>query len=183
MRIDINQKKISVRSKYTIFLNVKESFMASKDLFTWLSVINLFSIEENKTILSMKQKWSWFKTTYKIEYGNELLDFTTISFWKLHYQCKHQNDKYDIYGHRGRKYSIYKNDTQIAFWDKEAVSWFAGDNYIIVADDDADHQLLIGFCLILDNANSNDKDGATVRYDFGNLGWQAKEFNPNWIAK
>jgi hypothetical protein len=131
----------------------------------------------------MRQKWSWFGTTYKIIYGNEVLNFTTKSYWKLHYQCQHQNDKYDIYGHRGRKYSIYKNEVQIAYWDKEAVSWFSGDNYMILTDNDANHQLLIGFCLILDNDKNNDKDGATVTYDFGNIGWQEKKYNPNWIAK
>jgi hypothetical protein len=58
---------------------------------------------------------------------------------------------YDIYGHRGRKYSIYKNDQQVAWWDKEAVGWFAGDNYKIFANANSDPELLISFCLVIGN--------------------------------
>ena len=66
-------------------------------------------------------------------------------------QCRVGPDLYLIYGHRGRKYSIFKNDIQGAWWDRKAVTWFAGDNYKIIADKDCDIDLIISFCLIVDN--------------------------------
>jgi hypothetical protein len=86
-------------------------------------------------------------------------------------------------GHIGRKYSVYKNELQVAWWDKEAVSWFDGDNYKILADIDCDLDLIISFCLIVDNFSSNENDGNTVTYDFGNIGFQAKKFDENWQPK
>jgi hypothetical protein len=51
---------------------------------------------------------------------------------------------YEIFGHKGRKYSILKNK-QVAYWNKNCVTWFDGDNYRIVADNDCDFELIISF--------------------------------------
>jgi len=67
--------------------------------------------------------------------------------------------------------------------DKKAVSWFAGDNYKITADNDCDIDLIISFCLIVDNFSNNDKDGNTVTYDLGNIGFQVKKFDNTWQQK
>jgi hypothetical protein len=91
------------------------------------------------------------------------------------------SDNYDLYGHRGRKYSIYKNDIQVAWWDKNAVSWFSGDNYKITADKDCDVALIIFFCLIIDNFSYHKK--SIFNYSFGNIGFQAKMFDPAWQPK
>ena len=80
-------------------------------------------------------------------------------------------------------YSIFKNDTQVAWWDKKAVTWFAGDNYKIIADKDGDIDLIISFCLIVDNFSSDDHDGNMVTYDFGNIGFQQKRYDNNWQPK
>jgi len=90
---------------------------------------------------------------------------------------------YGVFGHRGRKYSIYKNNKQIAWWDKNKVRWFNGDNYQIIADFDVDRELLISFCLILDNDRSQNRSENAVTVDYGNIGPQAKKFNPDWRPK
>lgn len=188
MRIDINQKKIAIGDKYKIFTDGQQTHSASSKLFSFLSVINLLDNESSRAKLTINQRWSWFSPKYDIQlYDNNYLAFRTKSFWKLQFQCQKGKDLYDIYGHRGRKYSVYKNDKQVACWDKEAVTWFEGDNYAIFADDDSDHELIIAFCLIIDNQFNNDKSFSTntVTIDFGNIGGQVKKFNPEWqpIAK
>jgi hypothetical protein len=112
-----------------------------------------------------------------------VLEFRTVSVWKCEYECQVGQDCYHIYGHRGRKYSIYKNDKQIAWWNKNAVSWFAGDNYKIISDADADIDLLISFCLIIDNFSSDSGKGNTINIDLGNIGFQARKFDPAWQPK
>ena len=82
--------------------------------------------------MTIRKRFSFFKAMYDItRWDNNVLEFRTISFWRSQYQCQVGKDMYGIYGHRGRKYSIYKNDQQVAWWDKEAVSWFAGDNQVL----------------------------------------------------
>ena len=184
MEIDINQKKISIGAEYRIYLNGNEKYFATKKLFRFLGEINLFDTSGGKSKYQMKQNWSWFKLSYDlIKFDNNKFELRTENIWKLHYKCQVGQDLYEIFGHRGRKYSIYKNDEQIAWWDKEAVSWFSGDNYKLIANKDSEIELLICFCLIMDNAKSQNDEGNTMTYDFGNIGPQAKKFNPNWKPK
>jgi hypothetical protein len=71
----------------------------------------------------------------------------------------------------------------VAWWEKEAVSWFDGDNYTITADNDCHAELIIAFCLIIDNHKSNRHGDNAVSYDIGNIGGQVKEFDSHWRPK
>jgi uncharacterized protein YxjI len=182
MRIDINQQKISIGDKYKIYIDGHQTYTAASELFKFLSVINLLNNEGSHTILKINKLWSWFKPKYNITlYGNRILEFRSESFWKMHYQCQNGMNLFDIYGHRGRKYSIYKNDNQIAWWEKQAVTWFNGDNYSKLADNGSnDVELIIAFCLIIDNFYHADNEKSAVKFDIGNIGGQVRKFNPGW---
>jgi uncharacterized protein YxjI len=183
MEIDINQKIISLVAEYRIFVNEDEQFSATKKFFTYLDEIELFDATGKRPRYTIKQKWTWFKTSYDLtRHDNITLQFRTVKYWRRHYQCILGTDSYDIYGHNGRKYSIYKNNSQIAWWDKESVAWFNGDNYKLVANNNVDIELLICFCLIMDNKTSQNNKGNTVTIDFGHIGPQAKKFDSNWKA-
>ncbi len=183
MRIDINQKKISIGDKYQIFINGQQCYFGAKKLFRWLAEIDLSDAINQQVRLTIKKKMSLFRAKFRIIYssGTEL-QFETLSFWRLHYRCVFNKDTYEIFGHRGRKYSVYKNGIQIAWWEKELVSWFNGDNYTIIADNDCNYELVIAFCLIIDEFRSDDNKSA-VNVDIGHIGPQAREFNPNWQPK
>lgn len=184
MEIDINQQKISIGDKYKIFVDGQETYQASQRLFRWLPELDLFKIGDEGTRMKIKKRLSWLRPRYDITRGGyDVLQFRTISIWKPRFECQAGADSYAIYGHRGRKYSIFKNDTQVAWWDKKAVTWFAGDNYKIIADRDSDIDLIISFCLIIDNCRSNNHEGNTVTIDFGNLGFQQKKFDESWQPK
>ncbi len=181
MEIDINQQKISIGDKYQVFIDGALRFRASRILFRWLATVKLFDQDSDIARLTIHRRLSFFKPKYDIILRDEnVLPFYTISFWKLHYQCKAGNDTYDIYGHRGRKYSIFKNNRQTGWWDKKAVTWFAGDNYTITADNNANTALLIAFCLVIDNYRSDDHEGGALKYDFGNIGFSTRPFDSSW---
>ena len=182
MRLDINQRKISYGAKYDIFNEGEKEYFAKSEIFTFLAVIYLTKSGESIPCVIIKKKWSWFRANYEIEIErNKTIKFITKSLWKPHYQCVYGTDIYDIYSHRGRKKSIFKNNVQIAWLNKEAVSWFEGDNYKIIHNQDCNKELIIAFCLIIDNYMSRNDDGATLTYDFGNLGGEMKKFDSNWI--
>ena len=184
MEIDVNQKKISIGDKYQIYTDRQQTHFATRQLLQLLPEINLFENSGGRPRMIITKRLSWFKAKYDItRWDNNILNFRTKSIWKLHYQCQSGPDLYDIYGHRGRKYSVYKNDVQVAYWDKKAVTWFAGDNYKIIADRDCDKDLILSFCLIVDNFSSDSNDGNTVTYDLGNIGFQAKKFDETWHPK
>jgi hypothetical protein len=184
MEININQKKISIGDKYQIFINGQHTHSASTKLFSWFTEINLFEYGSNSPRCVIKKKWSFFNTSFDISgHKHSHLEFRTKSFWKNHYFCQVGQDLFEVFGHRGRKYSVYKNDKQIAWWDKQAVTWFNGDNYKLLADNDCDYELIISFCLIIDNAKSDNNEGNTLTIDFGNIGPQVKKFDPAWQPK
>ncbi len=184
MQININQQKIAFGAKYEIFNEDEKEYFAKSEIFTFLSVIHLTKIGESIPCLTIKKKWSWFKANYEIEINkNKTVKFITKSIWKPHYQCIYGNDVYDIYSHRSRKKSIFKNNIQIAWFDKEAVSWYDGDNYKMILNQDCYKELIIAFCLIIDNYRHRNDDGATLTYDFGNIGGEMKKFDNSWSPK
>lgn len=183
MEIDINKNNFSIYSKCKIFIDGQQRYSASKKLFRWFSEINLFKDQENGAVYTINEKGASFKISYDlIRFDNNLFEFRTKNTWKEHYSCQVGQDLYEIYGHNGSngsKYSIYKNDIQIAWWDKEAFVW-SNDNYKIIADNDSDVELLISFCLIIDNASSNYSEGNTTSTKTVP---QAKKFDTNWQPK
>lgn len=183
MEININQKKISIGDKYQVFIDGRQTHSASTKLFRLLAEMNLHEQGADRPKYSIKKNWSFFLTTYNLTgWDNITLEFRTKSFWKRHYYCQVGQDLYEVFGHRGRKYSVYKNDRQVAWWTQKAVSWFNGDNYTITADKDCNHELLMAFCLIIDNS-SNKNSGNALNINVGHIGPQAKKFDPTWAPK
>ena len=180
MRIDIHQKKISLTSNYEIVKNGKALFRATAKLFRIFSEIRLFREVDENSHAVIKRLFSFFTAKYRLEMvnGSEAL-FYTVSFWKNHYRCEYRGKRYDVFGHRGRKFSIFKNDKQIAYFVKEAVSYFAGDNYKLIADDGEDIVLLVSFVLIVDNYRSRGGNRGAVNFDIGNI-FQARPFDESW---
>jgi len=184
MRIDINQKKISLFNSYKIFIEQRKAYTADCDIVFLMPIIELHKINGNKPIVIIKKRWSLLKPKYDILFKDgTVANFRTKSSWDCHYNCEYKNDKYTIYSHLERKYSIYKNDIQIAWWDKEAVVWFSGDNYKIVADSDVEIELIISFCLIIDNYFNRRSRGNILTYDFGEVLHEDKSFNSKWLPK
>lgn len=184
MEIDINQKKISVGDKYQIFVDGKQTYTASVKLFRLLTEIHLFDYYDNRPKYIIKKKMAIFNVAFDLTtQNNRVFQFRTEKYWKGHYYCQIGQDFYEVFAHKGRKYSIYKNNIQIAWWDKEAVAWFNGDNYKIVTDGDSDYELIISFCLIIDSTFSKSNNKSTATIDFGKVGPEAKKFDPAWHPK
>ena len=182
MEIDINQKKISIGDKYQIYIDGVQRHNASSKIFRLFPEIELYEWDSQLPKIKINKRFSLFVPKYDLtKWDGAVYEFRTKSFWKGHYQCIVGFDVYDIYSHRGRKYSIYKNDTQIAWWTKEAVTWFGGDNYKIIADNNCDYNLIISFCLVIDNCKS--KNEGAINIDIGKIGPQAKMFDPEWRPK
>jgi hypothetical protein len=180
MIININQKKISIGDKYEIFTDTEPTHRASSKLFHLFPEIDLFENGSELAVLTINKLFAFFVAKYNITLPDGLtIRFKTTSFWKGHYRCDHGSDRYDIYRHNGRKCSIYCNYRQIAWWDKKAVTWFNGDNYTIFADKHCNKNLVIAFCLIIDNYTEGEKN--TLNIDLGRIGPQAKKFDRYWL--
>jgi len=181
MRIDITQQDISIGDKYSILVNDQQTYYASGAVLTLLAEIKLTKEKGGEPLLVIKKKFSPFAATYTIKLSDgTMLDFTTVSILQMQYQCVCGEDTYDIYGNRGRKYSIFKNDVQIGYFVEAAVTMFMGDNYTIYANSDCDKELVIAFCLIIDNYANNDSRKSSININF-NLGiFGLRKFDSDW---
>ena len=182
MKINIKQQKISFGSQYNIFLEKNEKYYAETDMFS-RKIIHLYLKENLNERINIYKSFYFFTPDYKIELsdGNRI-KFKTMSIWRTHFQCILENDIYELFSHRDRKLSIYKNGIQIGLCKKEAVSILAGDNYNLILDFNADVELLISFILILDNMNSRN-GGNLFTIDLGIIFKEYREFDCDWKPK
>lgn len=183
MEITIKQKKVALTPTYTIENNGNIIYTAKAKILKLMAQVDVFGPEGDVTpVATIYRRFAWFKARYDIAVPDAVLplEFTTIAIFRRHYRCISGNDVYDIYGNKRRKFSIYKNDEQIAWWDKKAISVMAGDQYTITANDNCDKLLLTTFCLAMDNFTRAQKQGGLVKYDIGNMGFNTRDFNENW---
>ena len=183
MEVIINQAKVSLHQKYKIIIGSVEKYLATKKLFKLLAEIELKEVGTEALKFTIKRKWEWFKYSYDISDAQfRVYEFRTISYWKNHYQCIAGAEKYDIYGHKGRKYSVYLNDIMIGYWELGGVTWFEGDTYKLKVNNNVNVELISAFCIVLDDAKHDHKK-STVNFNLGWFGPQVKEFDSTWIEK
>ena len=183
MKIELIPKSFSFQNKYDVHVNGSLKYHTIKKFFTWQAEINVFNINSETPVCTLKRKWKWDDVYYHIIINSVVYEFVTISIWYSHYACQVNNDKYDIYAHKGRKYSIFKNDNQIASWDKSVIIFADQSDYKLIADDDCDSELLICFCLIIDNSLNTSMSDNMLVFDFGNVGFGCKKYDVEWKPK
>ena len=140
-------------------------------------------------ILRLEVKLKTIPPRIKIELADrDTLDLKFVDVAGMQFTCQKGADIYDIYRHRFKKYSVYKNSRQIAFMVAVLeCNWVIGglefsdesasnrkDKYTIIADEDCDKELIIAFFLFFRiSGHSDDIHKA----------WEKKELNENWKPK
>jgi len=193
MEITIKKQNASIGYDFLILENEEPILSAvSEKLFIFYK-ISMWKTGENKKRITVKNKKLDFilKPSYWIYYQGGKIRFKTKSYHKRHFQIELNDDLYDIYGHhKSWKYSVYKNDVQVAWWDKQTQKYQGPDVFTIQMDDDSDVELIASFCLILDD---HIDIGVTYRGEFFNtdlsmnLDWkmygELKSFDESWRMK
>ena len=183
MDIRIQKSLSTIGFDYIIFSDNEKLFTAISETLGAFTSITFQEKDSPQPILKIKKKWISFKPKYFIKTSNkEKHQFSTISTLKRHYQFIDKQDVYDIYGHKkSKKFSVYKNDNQIAWWDIESVKWEGADSLNLILDKDCNKALIIIFCLIIDDILNHE-----IMRSTGDLNLQrilrdeVKEFNNNW---
>jgi uncharacterized protein YxjI len=161
MEITISHKGGFSGHKYCIFEGDRQTHTAAVKSFSWSPETNLLD-SSGKPVLTIKRSWSFFKVSYEIRRNKDTLSFKTMSAWKRNYQCMVGKNVFDIKKSKGRQYEIYKDDAPVAGLIRKSDGWFKGYRYTITAGNEQDRELLIAFCLIIDNIMINDQAAAAV---------------------
>jgi hypothetical protein len=144
--------------------------------------IPINDINTGEAKLTIKKKFFFFKPNYAFYRGNDILEFINVDFWRGQYQCTDSQNVYDIYANTGLKFSIFKNDAQVAWFTKNSVTIFAGDEYVMSADHDCDVELLCAFCITI-NHHLFRKNRAMFNFDLGRPGMVKRQFDSSWQPK
>ena len=77
------------------FVGGQQTHNASRQLFRFLPVVNLYTLGDDRPRMTIAKKLSWFKAKYDItRWDDNILLFRTISFWKPQYRCQVGADTY-----------------------------------------------------------------------------------------
>ena len=183
MLIQIKQTSISLTDEYKIFVNNKLEFTAISQALKNTAKIDLY--KDNELVLKLAKKSFGIRANYLIQdfrKESEIFEFKETNNIKLTFRCQINENNYELFGHNGNKYSIFKNAEQIAYWDVSNVIFGEGDYYEIVANDDEDQLLLSAFCICVDNSKSNFSNELNpFSFNIGFNGRMLREFDKNWI--
>lgn len=178
--IQISQKKIAIGDKYSIAVNGMQVLKAARRIFKIFPLIEVSPVQGGNVIFSLEQRFSWLKPSVVFTFGGNIYELTTISWWKRHFQIHMGKDVFDIYGHRGRKVSVFLNDKQVAWFDSAAVTFMAGDEYNIHADAAVSVDWMIAIALFWDMWYNRSGNKGVVNIKFGAI-IQARPFDKTWI--
>ena len=184
MEIDINQNPIPEGERYQIFISARPTHIATTTILDMLPQVSLQSIGKRRPKYVVKKRFVEFGLHYRLtRFDHVVLDFVSSSSWKRHFYCISGTNRYDIYGHFGNKYSIFKNNVQVGWWGKKSVSWFKGKNYKMIVNVETDVDLLMAFYLVIDSHAAYDNNGKAGGFEFSKFALPVKRFNNRWRAK
>lgn len=171
-------------TQYDIYSDGSRTRYATYEFFKLRPTLTLYENTHGSTILQIKKPFSWFKEKYVVRFPNgKVIEYKSLDWWKIRDQFVFGSDIFDIYGHRERKYSIFKNGVQIAWWDKNKVVQNGVNEYTMIADNDSSYDLLIAFCLITNMSQGMSDSTVSTTYDMGNVGGEVQPFNVSWKPK
>lgn len=179
--IQISQRKISIGDKYTISVNGQQVLKGARRLFKLFPLLEVMPIHGGQTIFQIEQRgFVFLSPAFVFTFGQNTYELTTVSWFKKHYQIHMGKDVFDIYGHRGRKTSIFLNGNQVAWFESAAVTFFAGDEYNIHANSQVSVDWIIAIALFWDMWNNRSGNKSMINIRLGSI-VQAQPFDKSWV--
>jgi len=183
VEINIRQKKISYTDEYEISVSGKIEYIVVSEALRKTAKINFYNYPEENLILKIEKKNFGIRANYLIEELNkkQIYSFEEINNIKLIFKCQIDDDYYQLYGHNYNKYSIFKNQKQVAFWEKNNFIFGEQDFYKITANDNENVLILSAFCICIDNGKNNFQNELNIfNFDLGFKGNLVRKFDSEW---
>src|SRR6266511_2924189 len=110
MEIIINEDPLLAGKEYKIYIKDKLSFIACSSLINLTPITNMIEPPNDIKVLTLKKRISLFKCRYSIIYpDNDTYFFNAETIWNNYFTCTYSSDNYEVYLHKQRRYSVYKN--------------------------------------------------------------------------
>jgi hypothetical protein len=164
-------------SSATIQVNGEEQYYTMGKDQIFKQILSLYSKTDKRLVLTSQFTAIPFRVKIIFEGGQEVR-VKPKDAQALVYTCQYGKDMYEIYQHKDRKHSVYKNERMMAYFDKSEFAQHGNDSYYLLADDGSDIELLLGFTLALHFFHKSGSKFENSR-DLGNI-WEKRPFNQIW---
>jgi uncharacterized protein YxjI len=178
MDVTVQERKVSFGSEYDISAP-GESYYAKKPFFSLLDNLELQQ-QDGSVVAQILGKFSILREKHDFNVSDgRVYQFGCEDMWKRIFTCVGNGESYRLFEHSGRKYSVFKDDRQIAAFVKNLIVIGSGNEYELRMDADAD--LIVILCMMLSiNSSEEDNDNATVTIDLGRIGPEGRPFDEGW---
>ena len=183
MEIEIEKVKSLINTKYYINDSFELLYKGVKK-FNWLSPKIEVIDSSLKRVLTIIRPFNFFNPSYNIKIGShEWIPLKCSSSLKDSYTCTTGQDNYNVIEHKRRKTSIFKNKSQIAYFQKKRISVLGYDKYNVVLDKNANTLLIIGIIISIDMRHDKiyEHDSGII-FNIGKLS-ENTSFDENWTPK
>jgi uncharacterized protein YxjI len=180
VNVSIKEHKLSLRSEYDI-TSPAEQYFAQKAILSLLANLEIRTQNE-RVVATIHGNFSLFRANYDFALADgRNFHYECEKIWKGVYSCVGLSGSYHLFQYKGVRYSIFKDETQIASITRNNFVIGAGNEYDIQMNADAD--VIVISCMILalnTSDNDDDSDQNTFTYDFGNFGPEDRKFDASW---
>jgi uncharacterized protein YxjI len=181
MDVTVDERKLSFGSEYDIAAP-DTTYFARKAVFSLTDDITLKNATGQEEA-HIQGHFSPLRSRHDFSLSDgRAYNFYCEELWKSIFVCEGNQETYHLYQHKGLKYSIFKDDEQIAAFIKNRIVLGKGNHYDIQMNVDAD--LILVLCMVVTiNTAEHDDDDSTVTIDFGNFGPEGRPFDESWVPR
>lgn len=181
MNFKIKKTKTLSCYKFKIYLESKLLYIAKAENLSSMDCYIVLTKKGNRRLLSIEKQTRFLHTIYQVTNKNGSFEFGAVDALNNHYALDISNQRYHIYGHRGKKASIFLGGKQIAYFTLNSLSILGGDEYDLVTDNDVTKSIVFALLLIWDNKTQvNDFGSFNTQINLGYIGTEARKFNNEW---
>ena len=181
MNVTIQEQKFSLAAEYDIETPHGAMF-ARKAFFSIPAKIDLTTgREDGRTIATMHGHFSLLRSHYDFNFadGREY-HFGCEKLLKQVYVCERGDERYRLIEHHGLRWSIFRDDRQIAAVTRNRLVVGDGNQYSIRMNSDADAAVIACMVIAVNTADGDDDNRNTVTVDFGNIGPEERPVDESW---
>ncbi len=178
MNVQIQERIFSLRAEYDI-VSDSGNFFGQKAIFSLGTHIEIRDLA-GTTVVTIQTN-SLFNIGYSITFADgRIFDFHLQKFWTSLYRCEGPSEPPLTWvQHRGLRWSVLKNDRQVAALTKNAWVVGSGNEYQIAMNHDADMLLIVAMTLAINTASHDDNNDSSITFDFGSL-LQDRPYDESW---
>ncbi|EZH75262.1 hypothetical protein ATO12_00360 [Aquimarina atlantica] len=178
INIDKSKKGI-IRLKYDVKVNGKLKYHSKSNILLPYNKTDIYDLNKNRVLKVLDERTNSKFLNFNLTFKASNYQFKSDSF--LEHNLFYQSKKISFFPQKGHLISIFLNNQQIGYFDKNKKTRFKGNKFIIeIIDNIIPEEILIGCVLAYDLKFYSNRDIILI-YDPGFTSIKPlKKHNANW---